>query len=155
MMYFIITFICVFLFLMISLVINTKSTRTKIVKAYHMEIEPMKVMSNNLIKLILLILIILSSYLSKGKEINITKVFYSTLEQRDTCLVITLNNPYITIGDIKYISTSRNIYSPEDEYTIYDEFTIKNGKITFQYDPDTGYILTVKFEEFKTFYYRP
>lgn len=115
----------------------------------------MKVMSNNLIKLILLILIILSAYLSKGKEINITKVFYSTLEQRDTCLVITLNNPYITIGDIKYISTSRNIYSPEDEYTIYDEFTIKNGKITFQYDPDTGYILTVKFEEFKTFYYRP
>ena len=115
----------------------------------------MKVMSNNLIKLILLILIILSAYLSKGKEINITKVFYSTLEQRDTCLVITLNNPYITIGDIKYISTSRKIYSPEDEYTIYDEFTIKNGKITFQYDPDTGYILTVKFEEFKTFYYRP
>jgi hypothetical protein len=42
MIYCIIAFIGVFAFLMISLVINTRSTRRRIVKSYHMEMEPIK-----------------------------------------------------------------------------------------------------------------
>lgn len=45
MVYAITAFAFVFLFLMISLIVSTKSTRTKIVKAYHMEIQPMKLSS--------------------------------------------------------------------------------------------------------------
>lgn len=42
MIYAITAFTCVFLFLMISLIVNTKSTRRRIVKSYHMEIQPIK-----------------------------------------------------------------------------------------------------------------
>lgn len=112
----------------------------------------------NIFKLILLILILLSSYLSKAKEIKITKVYELNnihIEQRDTTLYIKLKIPYISIGDSNYIVNKRNIYSSVDEYIIYDEFTTKQAIITFQYNPDTGDILTVKYEGLRILYYRP
>jgi len=108
----------------------------------------------------ILILVFLLALNAKGKNVSITKVYELNkknynLEQRDTTLNISLNIPFISIGDDIYVGSKRYTYSSLEDYIIYDEFQTKDACITFQYNPNTGDILTVVYEGIKTFYYRP
>lgn len=109
--------------------------------------------------ILILILVFICSLSSKSKEIEIKKVYELqknyNIDKRDTSLLISFQLPFIKIGDKTYVGEQRKTWYSVEDYTVYDEFKIKNGKIIFEYDPDTSKILQVTFEEKKTFYYRP
>ena len=116
-------------------------------------------MKQNLLTYILtLIIVFLCAFSSKGKDIQITKVYELqkdyNVDRRDTTLLITLQVPFIKIGTQTYVGSKRNTSFSED--TIYDEFKVKDGTvITLHLDPDTGNILQVCVEGKQNFYYKP
>lgn len=117
-------------------------------------------MKKDLLNFILtLIIVFLCSLSGIGKEIEIKKVCELqknyNIDKRDTSLLISFQLPFIKIGNKTYVGEQRKTWYSVEDYIVYDEFKIKNGKITFEYNPDTSKILQVTFEEKKTFYYRP
>lgn len=117
-------------------------------------------MKRDLLNYILtLIIVFLCALSAKSKEVQITRLFELqkdyNVDRRDTSLLISLEVPVIKIDDKTYIGENRKVWYSVEDYIIYDEFKIKNGKITFEYNPDTSEILQVIFEEKKIFYYKP
>lgn len=115
-------------------------------------------MKKDLLNYILTLLIVfLCAFVCKAKDITISHFYEQTenydILKRDTSLLISVQFPKVTIGNTSLLAVKRVVWYSVQEYIVYDEYILKNGKkLTLNIDPDSGETLQV---DYKNYYFRP
>jgi len=115
-------------------------------------------MKKDILTFILTLLIVfLCAFACKAKEIHITKVYELqtnyNIDKRDTSLLVNVKFPKVTIGNTSLLAVKRVVWYSVQEYMVYDEYILKNGKkLTLNNHPDSGEILQI---DYKNYYFRP